>query len=118
MHRINLVRSKIRNEVRALLAKAEAKGIQIDLPEAARLIEQSTIKETQQAAVVDQNSTREASLPAEDGKMRIVIDGDNQEEPLRVEVEQTKPRPLFRSDPGFLISLQTEYYVCFRCFKQ
>ena len=88
MHRINLVKSRIRNEMQALMAKAEANGIQIDVPMAARLTEQSQATEMRSAKQHTADTAREAKgLSEVHRRMKIVIDGDRPDQPVRFERE-------------------------------
>ena len=96
MHRIDLVRSKIRNEVRALMAKAEASGIQVDLPAAMKMMERSPAKDTPAVAAPKPHGTR--FDPETPTKTRIIIDADNKDMPLSIETEQIKQKSTFRSD--------------------
>jgi len=78
-----------------LLAKAEANGIEIDIQEAKRLIEEATIKcKTSSAPILPVIKEENRPLPERSGKTRIIIDGDDPNMPLKVESELGNKRSL------------------------
>lgn len=88
MHRINLVRSKIRNEIRVVKAKAEANGVEIALPEnyitSTRAEDESLNKSKRQIESTRKSSSKSFKGPS-NKKMRLILDADNEANPLRIE---------------------------------
>eukprot|EP00210_Caulerpa_lentillifera_P007839 g7481.t1 len=87
MHRINLVRSKIRNEIRVLKAKAEANGIEIPLPEdytTNQEEDESLHKNKKQSESTRKTSSKSFKGPSSK-KMRLILDACNKANPLRIE---------------------------------
>lgn len=94
LHRINTARSKIRNEAKALITKAEAQGISLDIPELSLLVEASDTNRTPFTATSPRGTQFIEASRDEAQNMRIIIDADDVDQPLKIEPEPSRRKVL------------------------